>query len=292
MNSIIKEKIAICYSCAGESYRESAVRQLTEHYFDDDNLFYFIITDNKKYFDNIKRKNLIVNELKDFYEEFPHVEKYEPLLESTDKSDYAKKFVESNYLYSFSLMRFHLLQAYKHGITNVSIMCTDTNINFELFTNDLFDTKNTIYNAVSEWDTNIDEKDMDIVKNYLKEKHNLIPSEVVRVLDAAGRFFVFNDLGNLYKFFTVWNDVILHLYENDYMKRFAGSYVYHDEYILAPIYNVFGLNKKEVHSTSRMFNVNHNQIQERFWRIGGSVGGIMDHINYNEFLKINNLSNG
>ena len=292
MNSIIKEKIAVCYSCAGESYRESAVRQLTEHYFDDDNLFYFIITDDKKYFDNIKRKNLIVNELKDFYEEFPHVEKYEALLESIDKNDYAKQFVESGYLYSFSLMRFHLLQAYKHGITNVSIMCTDTNINFELFNNNLFDTKNTIYNAVSEWDTSINEKDMELIKNYLKEKYDLVPSELVRVLDAAARFFVFSDLDNLYKFFTVWDNVILHLYENDYMKRFAGSYVYHDEYILAPIYNVFKLTERDHHSTSRIFTVIHNQIHERFWKAGGSVEGIMDHINYNEFLKINNLSNG
>lgn len=292
MSSIIKEKIAICYSCSGESYRESAVRQLTQHYFDDDNLFYFIITDDKKYFEGIKRKNLIINEVKDFYNEFPHVEKYEALLESTGKSDYAKKFVESGYLYSFSLMRFHLLQAHKYGITNVSIMCTDTNINFELFNDHLLDTKNTIYNAVSEWDANIDEKDMDIVKNFLKEKYNLIPSEVVRVLDAAGRFFVFSDLDTVYKFFNVWNDTILYLYENNYMKRFGSTYVYHDEYILAPIYDVFGLNKREVHSTSRIFNVNHNQIQERFWRVGGSISGILDHTDYNEFLKINNLQNG
>lgn len=292
MSSIIKEKLAVCYSCSGESYRESAVRQLTEHYFDDDNIYYFIITDDKRYFDKVKRKNLIVNELKDFYKEFPLLEKYEALLESTDKSDYAKKFIESNYLYSFSLLRFHLLQAYHYRIKNVSIMCTDTNINFELFNNDFFNIKNTIYNAVSEWDANIQERDMPLITDFLKQKYNMVPSETVRVLDAAGRFFVFDSLINLYKFFNVWNDVIIYLYENNYIKRYASTYVYHDEYILAPIYNVFGLNKREVHSTSRMYNVNHNQIKERFWRLGGSNPGIMEHTNYEEFLKINNLSNG
>jgi hypothetical protein len=43
---MINEKIAICYSCAGESYRESAVRQLEQNYVDDDNLYYFVITDD------------------------------------------------------------------------------------------------------------------------------------------------------------------------------------------------------------------------------------------------------
>jgi hypothetical protein len=292
MPSIIKEKLAVCYSCSGESYRESALRQIEQNYFDDDNIFYFIVTDDKSYFNEVKRKNLIVNELKDFYSEFPLLEKYEALIESTDKNDYAKKFVESRYLYSFSLMRFHLLQAYRYGIQNVSVMCTDTNINFEIFNDDFFNIKNTIYNAVSEWDSNIKEKDMNLVRDYLQEKYNMNPSETVRVLDAAGRFFVFDTLDTLYKFFNTWNDVITYLYESDYMKRFGSTYVYHDEYILAPIYNVFGLNKREVHSTSRMFNVNHNQIKERFWRLGGSNPGLMEHTNYEEFLRINNLSNG
>lgn len=265
MESVIKEKLAICYSCSGESYRESAVRQLTEHYFDDDNLFYFIITDDKSYFKDIKRKNLVVNELKDFYPDFPLLEKYEALLEASDKNDYAEKFIRSAYLYSFSLMRFHLLQAYRNQISNVAIMCTDTNINFNTLNNDLLGEKNTIYNAVSEWDADIKGSNMELIKNYLVEKHNIVPEEKVRVLDAAGRFFLFSDLEIMHKFFDTWNDVILYLYENNYIRIYAGSYVYHDEYILAPIYNVFGLTKRDFHSTSRIFNVNHNQIQERFW---------------------------
>jgi len=292
MNSIIKEKLAICYSCSGESYRESVFDKLNNLYFDDENIYYFIITDDKKYFDGIKRNNLIVNELKDFYNNFPLLEKNEAFLESVDKNDYAKKFVETNYLYSFSTMRFHLYQAYKEGISNVCMMCTDTNIDFNIFNNTFFDIKNTIYNAVSEWDANSKDSNISIISNYLKEKYNLFCEETVRVLDAAGRFFVFDTLENMNKFFILWDDVINHLYDKDYIKRFAGTYVYNDEYILAPIYNIFGLNKREVHCTSRMFSVKHNQIKERFWRLGGSNSGIIEHTNYEEFLKINNLNNG
>ena len=292
MHSKIKEKVAICYSCSGESYRESALRRLQEDYFDDDNMYYFIITDDKKYFDGVQRKNLFVNELRDFYPEFPLVEKYEALLEATDKNDYAQKFVETQYYYSFSLMRFHILQAYNQGINNVCMMCTDTKIDFNIFNDSFFDIKNTIYNAVSEWPANIEEKDMNLIRDYLKEKHNLMPAEVVKILDAAGRFFVFESLEFSKKFFDVWQDTITYLYETDYAKRFIGGYVYHDEYILAPIYDVFGLNKREVHCTSRMFDVQHNQLQERFWRLCGSNPGILESNNYEEFLKINNLTNG
>ena len=108
MHSKFKEKVAICYSCSGESYRESALKNLQDYYFDDENLHYFIITDDKSYFDGVQRKNLVVNELKDFYEEFPLVEKYEALIDAKDKSEYAQKFVDTNYQYSFSLMRFQM----------------------------------------------------------------------------------------------------------------------------------------------------------------------------------------
>jgi hypothetical protein len=292
MHSKFKEKVAICYSCSGESYRESALRQIRDNYFDDDNLHYFIITDDKSYFDGLERKNLVINELSDFYEEFPLLEKYEALLDSKSKTDYATQFVEKNYLYSFSLMRFHLLQAYRSDISNVCMMCTDTRVDFNIFNDTLFDIKNTIHNAVSEWDADLQEKSMHIISDRLKDTHNLECSNTVRVLDAAGRFFVMDTLDSLKKLFDTWNDVIVYLYENDHIKHFIGSYVYHDEYILAPVYNAFGLNKREVHCLSRMFDVNHNQLQERFWRLGGSNPGIMEHTDYDEFLKINNLSNG
>jgi hypothetical protein len=189
-------------------------------------------------------------------------------------------------------MRFHLLQAYRQGISNVCMMCTDTNINFNVFNDSFFDIKNTVYNAVSEWESNLSEKELHLVSDRLKQQHNLESDQSIRVLDAAGRFFVLDSLETLKKFFDVWNDIILYLFENDYIKHWVGTYVYHDEHVLAPVYNVFGLNKREVHCTSRMFNVNHNQLHERFWCLGGSNPGIMEHTNYEEYLKINNLNNG
>jgi hypothetical protein len=292
MSSIFDEKVAICYSCAGESYRESAVEQLENNYFDDDNLYFFIITDDKSYFKDVKRKNLIVNELKDFYNDFPFLEQYEALIDSTDKSDYAKKFVENRYLYSFSLMRFHLLQAYKENISNVALMCTDTNIDFNIFKNSLLETKNTIYNAVSEWDRDISENKMMYVVNQLEFKYNLKSDQIVRVLDAAGRLFIFESPEYMKQFFDIWNEIIVYLFETNYIKHYKGSYVYHDEYILAPIYNVFNLNKMHSHSGKAIFRVNHNQIKERFWNLGSAGEGIQEHTDYNEFLRINNLQNG
>jgi hypothetical protein len=292
MSSIFDEKVGICYSCAGESYRESAVEQLENNYFDDDNLYFFIITDDKSYFKDVKRKNLIVNELKDFYNDFPFLEQYEALIDSTDKSDYAKKFVENRYLYSFSLMRFHLLQAYKENISNVALMCTDTNIDFNIFNNSLLETKNIIYNAISEWDRDISENKMMYVVNQLEFKYNLKSDQIVRVLDAAGRLFIFESPEYMKEFFDIWNEIIVYLFETNYIEHYRGSYVYHDEYILAPIYNVFNLNKMHSHSGKAIFRVNHNQIKERFWNLGSAGEGLLEHTDYKEFLRINNLQNG
>jgi hypothetical protein len=72
------------------------------------------------------------------------------------------------------------------------------------------------------------------------------------------------------------------------MHHFQGSYVYNDEYILAPIYNVFGLNKKHSHASSGLFDVRHNQVEERFWNLP-SHPELKSHTDYNEFLRINNL---
>ena len=60
---LIKDKLAICYTCFGETFRESTINKLQNSYIDDEHLYYFVLTDDKKYFKNIKRKNLIVNEI-------------------------------------------------------------------------------------------------------------------------------------------------------------------------------------------------------------------------------------
>tara|TARA_R110002167_G_scaffold220144_4_gene424718 strand:+ start:19198 stop:20073 length:876 start_codon:yes stop_codon:yes gene_type:complete len=289
---LIKDKLAICYTCFGETFRESTINKLQNSYINDENLYYFILTDDKKYFKNIKRKNLIVNEIKDFYKEYPHIEEYEPIIEAKDKNEYAKIFTDKNYLFPFSLMRFHFLQAIEYNINNISLTCTDTKINLDFLP--LIELEpNTIINTISEWDENTSKFGMNIISDFLKKEYNHQIDQKVRVLDAAARIFCFKDIKQAKDFFDVWDRVMLYLYESDQINIFKGSYVINDEYILAPIYRMFKLNNKHCHSCSshRLFEVKHNVKKERFWKTLG-YDGLQEHTNYEEFLKLNNLNNG
>jgi len=287
-NLKLSEKIAICYTCCGPTYRKSAYDKIKNYYFDNENIYYCILTDDKSYFKDLKRKNLIVNELKDFYCLFPDLEKNEHFLESSSPNDYSEKFVSGGYLFSFSTYRFNLLQAIRLEIKNVVLMCTDTAFDFTTFSNDYFNHKNRIYNAVSEWDRSSLESGMNHVVNRLNNKFNLSVDKNVRVLDAAGRFFIPNNLFMLKKFFIIWNDVIEHLYREKLISTYYGSYVVNDEYILAPIYNTLKLSTDIDLHVSRIFDVRHNVLEERYWRTGG-YNGLLEHSNYEEFLKLNKI---
>lgn len=290
--SILEEKIAICQLCVGETYRKSALDNLNNFYKDNDKYYYFILTDDKNYFKSVKRKNFYVNEVKDFFTDYPLLEKNEPLIHAKDKNEYAKIFVETDYRLSFSLMRLHLLQALEHNITNVAMICTDT----KFYTDRLEclpTEKNRIYNAASEWDEDINNKmyGLDIIADFLKENYDFKVSEKVRILDAAARLFRFKDLKTLQNFFNVWNHTIEYLYETNQIMRYSGAYNINDEYILAPIYNMFGLNLQHEHAVYPIFVPFHDVKKERFWRTLG-YEGLLEHHNYEEFLKINNLTNG
>ena len=262
--SLFKEKVVIGYTCAGDSYVQSVVDKLKNNYFDDENLYYCIVTDDRKAFDGIKRLNLIVNELSDFYADFPEIEKNEYFLKSQNSADYGEKFLNEGYLFPFSTMRFNLWQAIKLDITNVFFLCTDTRIDFLQFNDSFFDLKPAMYNAVSEWDENINQRGMQYIVPHLKAR-GLFPDQIVRVLDAAGRLYIGKDFITTLRFFDLWNDTMKYLYDTDNIKHFRSSYVINDEYILAPIYNVFHLNKRYEHATSRIFIVNHEPEKERFW---------------------------
>jgi len=274
MKSILEEKIAVCYTCCGPTYRESAKRQLINKYFDDDNIYYCILTDDKSYFDGIKIKNLVVNELKDFYKDFPDLEKNEAFLESNSKEDYAIKFVDNNYLFPFSTYRFNLLQAANLGISNIALLCTDTYINFKPepewesgsnwgFKNDIFKNKNSIYNAVSRWSLPITEHNIGLISDILKKDFNLTTDDTVTIVDAAARLFIFENTKQVTEFFNLWNGVIEKLYSTKKISAFKGSYVIHDEYILAPLYNIFKFTISP--DIFRIFTVKHDQTNERFW---------------------------
>lgn len=298
MDLNIKEKIAICYTCAGPTYRKSAYDKIKNYYFDHDNLYYCILTDDKSYFEDLDRKNLIVNELEDFREEYPKLKDKEFFIKSSSRNEYAEKFVEQSYLFPFSTYRFNVLQAIKLGIKNVALLCTDTAIKFDpiFFNDELFNRKEMFYNAVSEWDQDAEKFGMEYPIRILKEKHNLSVDPKIRILDAAARMYIPENLESLERFFYIWNDVVETLYENEEILHFKGSCVINDEYILAPIYNALNLNKRHCHClqvpldkpSASIFDVRHNAIYERFWRYGGD-GTIKEIANYEEFLKINNL---
>ena len=260
------EKLAICYMCCGPTYRKTALEKLSNLYFDHPNLYYCILTDDKSYFKDLKRENLIVNELKDFYSEYPEIEIYEPFLESESVEDYAKKFIEQNYKFPFSTTRFHLLQAKQFNVHNVAMLCTDADLNFDEITDEIFQSKNTLYNYVSQWYKSITEENMTLVADILKEKYNLYPKEQVLVFDAAFRLFTFDSIGKMDQFFNVWNDVVLTLYREDKIKAFGGWYAVNEEYIIAPIYDVMGIKPPfDLDRYVRLCNLKHNPQEERFW---------------------------
>lgn len=290
MNINFSEKLAICYISCGPTYRESLLKLLKEKYTDNENLFYFILTDNKKYFDELKFTNLSVKELKDYYEEFPEIAQFETLIETEDKNIYADTFMKTNYRFPFSIMRFLLLDAYRANIKNILLIVTDTHIKLERITDEHFKEKNIIRNAVSEWDAYIWNNEMAIIANLLEKNHNLICDQFVRVLDACARLFVFESPDDAKKLFDIWHEILIYIYRNNLMRLYQGSYANNDEFILAPIYNVLGLNKLKQHSGNDFFEVNHNPIKERFWYVPGNE--YISHTNYEEFCKINNLIDG
>jgi len=291
MDIKLKERISVCYTCCGPTFRESVLDKLKNFYFDNENIFYCILTDDKSYFDGVQRQNLVVNELKDFYQEFPKLEKNEYFLESTSKNDYSTQFCDLDYIFPFSTYRFNLLQSIRLGIKNVAILCTDSSLNFKNFNDGVFDNINFIYNAVSHWDADTSEHDMTYIVKRLNDKFNLYPDKIVRVLDAAARLFIPENLEALMVFFTVWNDVIEYLYDENLIRLYRGSYVINDEYILAPIYNSLNLSKNRDTNHGMkygFFDVVHNVGKERYWRTNGA-DGLEQHKIYEEFLKINKI---
>jgi hypothetical protein len=262
------EKVCICYTCSGHTYRKTTLDKLNTIYFDHPNLCYSIITDDKDYFKDVKLKNIIVEELKDFHDDFPHLEKYEWFIESTDVDDYAKKFVDSNYHFPFSVMRFHLLHAKRFQCSNVALLCTDVTLHVNELTDAALSQKDTIYNQEGTWTIPSQpyQDQVDIVIKLLEEKYGVKPKEEFLIFDGAARFYLFKDVNKMMEFFNVWHEIVTTLYSTDKMVNFKGWVFYNDEYILAPIYSMLGMIKSPHESINRkLFTVKHDLEGERFW---------------------------
>ena len=257
------DKLAICYTCCGPTYRETAKDKLLNFHKDDEDIFYFVITDDVKFFDGINRKNLIVKNIRDFYSDYPHIEKYEYFLESENKEDYGKKFLETKYKFPFSTNRLNFLLAKEYDIKNVALLGTDTDFYVERY-KQIVDKNNKIYNCVSRWDQNISENNMKFITNILDKDYNLKVDDKVRIYDAAGKLFCFQSVEFMIKFFKIWDNVMKQIYETNNVNLFWGSYAVNNEYILAPIYNAIGIKgtDRDFHG---LFKANHNPKVERFW---------------------------
>ena len=257
------DKIAICYTCCGPTYLETARNKLLNLHKDNVDVFYFVITDDVEFFSGVERHNLVVKSIKEFYVEYPHIEKYEYFLESESKEDYGRKFIETNYKFPFSTNRLHFLLAKEHNIKNVALLGTDTDLYIEKY-KQLVEKDNKIYNCVSRWDQNVNENNMNYISDILNKDYNLKVDDVLRVYDAAGKLFCFESVEFMMKFFNIWDSVMKQIYETNSVNLFWGSYAVNNEYILAPIYNAIGIRGPEK-DTHGLFRAKHNPEVERFW---------------------------
>jgi len=256
------DKLAICYTCCGPTYRKTARDKLINLHEDNEDIFYFVITEDVDYFKDIQRKNLIVKNLKDFYDEYPHIKEYEYFLESESVEDYGKKFIETNYRFPFSVNRFNLLLAKEYGIKNIALLGTDTDIFIDVYKTLKPKQPNTIYSN-SRWYETIDNQNMMIVVEALKSKFNLNVSNEVMAFDAAGKLFCFDSTDYMIKFFEIWDYIIKYIYDTNNIHLFQGSYAVNNEFILAPIYNALSIVGPV--GDVNLFYPQHNPEEERFW---------------------------
>ena len=87
MASQLSEKIAISYLSCGQTFREITLYQLEHNCIDDDNIYYLILTDDKEYFNQCTRKNLVVNEISEYYKDYPEIEKNEDIVITNNASE-------------------------------------------------------------------------------------------------------------------------------------------------------------------------------------------------------------
>ena len=260
------EKLCISYTCCGPTYRKSAMERLTKDCFSHPNLYYSILTDDKSYFNDVKLENFVVHELKDYYNDYPNLEKNEAFLESTDKKDYAEKFINQGYKFSFSTYRFHLIEAKKFGVCNVALLSTDSKLNFEFITDELFEDKNSVESLLSGArirDSN--EETKKYIVEIIKRKYNLTANDEVKEYDSAGRLLVFQDIEFMEMFFNMWDDVVNTLYLENTMYTSRGTYVIHDESILSVIYDVIGIHPQRMTTGGGLFHYYEISHMERFW---------------------------
>ena len=270
----ISEKLAICYTVCVPTYKATAREKLTNLYRDHPDLYYFVITDDKTYFADVPRKNLVVRELTEIYEEYPEIEQNEWFLDSGDSiRDYGNRVKALDYKFPFPVTRFHLKLAVERGIYSVAMLGTDSDLNFHILDDtqpggsDLLSQKNTIFNTVSWWTESLENSEpMRVVSKIIEDKYGLVSKnpDHIWVYDEAARLYVFENAEMMNQLFDMWHYVVGELYETKEIQRlFLGWYGIHEEHLLGVIYDVLGI-KKPDHMFG-LFNTRHDPINERPW---------------------------
>lgn len=263
------EKIALCYTVAGPTYKKNALARLKERVIHE-NIKYFVITDNREFFSEVVADDIIIKELKEFYEEYPEIQPYEYFYETDDLEEYGNAFLYKDYSFPFSAMRFHLKLAYDHNITNVGLLATDSTIRLQLINDELLSNKNILYNAVSLWPCyEHDMIKMDYIESIVEKLWNTKINRSIMIYDEAARFYVFRDTEFMNKFFRMWHELITEMYETRTIRHFRGTFMHNEELMVAVIYDL--LNMTHPMPYISLFEVNHDLAGERPWTVGAGA---------------------
>lgn len=265
---LFSEKIAVCYTVAGPTYKATALQKLRDRP-KHDLIQYFLITDDRQYFSEIQSDDILIKELSEFYGEYPEIKPYEYFLTTSDLKEYGDTFLNKHYAFPFSAMRFHLKLAEQMNITNVALMATDSELFLNKITDELLSDKNKLYNAVSLWQLeDHDIPKINIIAEVIKDIWNVDLPKTFMVYDEAARFYVFENIEFMNKFFSMWHELIVQMFERNKMKHFHGTFMYNEELMLAAIYAILGIT--HVEPWIGLFDVLHDLEKERPWTVGAA----------------------
>lgn len=272
MKSLLSD-IAICMCCCGPTYRKSALEKLNNLYYSDPKIHYFIITDDKSFFNSCKIKNLTVNSLEELQDD-PQLESYEFYLKSNSIEDYAKKFNDTKYKYPFFSNRFHFLQILKYKKCKINLVfhaCTDAYIDIPtLILNESKITRetDTIGCILSQVDDYVSEDSrMIFFSQLLHSTFNLQTKDKVTKYDGAARFFMFSSHAKMKNFLEIYNQIIKLTFLSNNIKHLWCRYAYTDVPVLATVANSIGLYRFSNHDFSnRLMRVKHVPTIDRFFK--------------------------
>lgn len=259
--------------CCGPTYRQSALDKLNNLYYSDPKIHYFIITDDKNFFNTCKIKNLTVNSLEELQGD-PELENYEFYLKSNSSEDYSQKFNNTKYKYPFFSNRFHFLQVLKYKKCKINLVfhaCTDAYIDMPTFIlneSKITEETDTIGCIVGQEDAHVSQDPrMIFFSELLNSTFSLQTRNKVTKYDGAARFFMFSSHVKMSYFFEIYNEIIKLTFLSNNIEHLWCPYAHTDVPVLATVANSIGLYRFSDHNlSSRLMKVKHVPTIERFFK--------------------------